>query len=135
MRYLHDKELEQYVERELLPGLAEDCITEFHERFQLSLDTSPASLQQIDHLIASNPNALDRTDFTGPIGAYLGAVFSGTDGARWAARFRRDFGTEGYKISRLRIYDDEIDVFSLAEEALQGERRLTDSYAALHRPW
>jgi hypothetical protein len=146
VRYLGDRELAQYVERELLPGLAEDCVTEFCERFDVLLDLSAGSLERVDGIIrtplpsASENRApagdadLDPDALCGAVGAYLGAVLCCTDGGRWVASFDRAMGSDGYQASRLKLYDGEVDVFLLAREALQGERSLVDAFQQLHRP-
>jgi len=69
-----------------------------------------------------------------PIGAYLGKVFCCSDGARWSPSFDRRIGADGYVASRLRLYNSDVDVFALAREALEGSRRLSESFYQLHRP-
>lgn len=134
MPYFHDKDLLQYVERELIPGLVEDCIAEFYERFGVTLDVSPPSLIEIDTVIRDEGSSLERESLAGPIGAYFGAVLCSSDGARWNAAFNRERGVDGYQTSRLRLYDQEVDVFALAARSLDGAGSLNGAFSTLHRP-
>ncbi|MDQ2730247.1 MAG: hypothetical protein M3Y56_01195 [Armatimonadota bacterium] len=134
MPYFHDKDLLVYVEREIIPGLVEDCIAEFYVRFGVSLDVSPPSLVVIDTIIRDAGLAPERDSLSGPIGAYLGAVLCSSDGARWNPAFNRERGVDGYQTSRVSLYNQDVDVFDLAAGALVGFPSLHDTFTTLHRP-
>lgn len=135
MPYFQDKELLQYVERELLPDLAEDCVTEFYDRFGILLDLSPGSLSRIDAVLTEVSVSCEPEALAGSVGAYLGAVFCTSDGARWSPAFDREAGVDGYRMSRLQLYNEDVDVFVLARNAVEGSRSLAESFSLLHRPW
>lgn len=132
MPYFQDPELTTYAEREILPGLAEDCVTEMYERFGLLLDRTPLSLAELDQVLASGE--VDRDSAVGPVGAYLGSVFGACDGARWMARFDRAQGADGYQASRLRLYTEEVDVFEIVTGVLSGRTSLQETFHRYHRP-
>lgn len=133
MRYLKDAELIHYVDKELLPALAEECVAEFHERFGLVLDYSPDSLNSIDALIAGGHPELSDPAMEISLGAYLAAIFSRTDGARWSVSFDRVRGADGYRASRLKLYHQELDVFALARQALAREHAMMELFEKYHR--
>ena len=133
MPYFQEKELLLYVERELLPNLAEDLVVDFYEYFGVNLDLTPASLERVESTLLKHPDYVEADTLAGPVGAYLGAVLCRSDGARWAAGFDMARGAEGYQASRVRLYDQDVDVFDLAHKAIAGSCSLPQAFSSMHR--